>query len=102
MKTIVLLSEANDPISGRPHLSRLEAQAIGLAANLDKTPQGLHVGPSEEGASAALGHGRHHGAQAGVDEDRVRYRGGRLDEHLAERKVDRLEMRPEQRAIRLG
>lgn len=57
MKTIVLLSEANDPISGRPHLSRLEAQAIGLAANLDKTPQGLHVGPSEEGASAALGHG---------------------------------------------
>ena len=52
--------------------------------------------------AAALGHGRHHGAQAGVDEDRVRYRGGRLDEHLAERKVDRLEMRPEQRAIRLG
>lgn len=57
MKTIVLLSDARNPVSGRAQLSRLEAQAIGLAADLDETPQGLHVGPGEEGVAAGLGHG---------------------------------------------
>ncbi|NDW04326.1 electron transfer flavoprotein subunit beta [Jiella pacifica] len=57
MKTVVLLSDARNPVSGRAQLSRLEAQAIGLAAELDESPQGLHVGPGEEGVSAGLGHG---------------------------------------------
>lgn len=57
MKTIVLLSDAKNPVSGRAQLSRLEAQAIGLAASLDEAPQGLHVGPGEEGVTAGLGHG---------------------------------------------
>ncbi|MCE7026614.1 electron transfer flavoprotein subunit beta [Jiella avicenniae] len=57
MKTIVLLSEAKNPVSGRQQPSRLEAQAIGLAAGLDEAPQGLHAGSSEEGVAAGLGHG---------------------------------------------
>ncbi|ORE91312.1 hypothetical protein [Aurantimonas sp. 22II-16-19i] len=57
MKTIVLLSDARNPVSGRPHLSRLEAQAIALAAELDEAPRGLHVGPGDEGVAAGLGHG---------------------------------------------
>ncbi|MBP0617672.1 electron transfer flavoprotein subunit beta [Jiella mangrovi] len=57
MKTIVLLSDARNPVSGRQQLSRLEAQAIGLAAGLCEKPRGLHAGSGEDGVSAGLGHG---------------------------------------------
>lgn len=57
MRTLVLLSDARHPVSGRPHLSRLETQAIGLAASLDPAARGLHAGSGEDAVRAGLGHG---------------------------------------------
>ena len=57
MKTVVLLSNARHPVSGRAQLARLEAQAIGLAAGVDADARGLHAGASIDGVQAGLGHG---------------------------------------------
>ncbi|SMC93218.1 electron transfer flavoprotein beta subunit [Fulvimarina manganoxydans] len=57
MKTVVLVSGARHPVSRRPALTRLEAQAASLAAKLGGTVRGLHAGPSDDQLREALGHG---------------------------------------------
>lgn len=57
MKSVVLLSDARHPVSGRSVLSRLEAQAIGLGKALGGSLTGLHAGTGEEGVQESLGHG---------------------------------------------
>ncbi|MCQ0986670.1 adenine nucleotide alpha hydrolase family protein [Jiella marina] len=57
MKSVVLLSDARHPVSGRAVLSRLEAQAIGLGTALGGTLTGLHAGDCEDGVQESLGHG---------------------------------------------
>ena len=56
MNVVVLLSAARHPVSGDAVLSRLEAQAIRMAAPLGVV-RGLHAGPAVAPASDALGHG---------------------------------------------
>lgn len=58
MRTVVLLSRSRHPGSGRACLSRLEAQAVRLAADLGEA-SGLHAGPDLDGPADALGHGLH-------------------------------------------
>ncbi len=60
MKALVLLSESRHPVSGKPCLSRLEAQAARMATILDPTPAGLHAGPGLETVREALGRGLAH------------------------------------------
>lgn len=71
MKIAVLLSAGVHPVSRKPALPRLEAQAIALALSLSADVLGLHAGPDVQGVSAALGHGlavlRHLAVPAGCD-----------------------------------
>ncbi len=57
MRAVVLLSAGRHPVSGRPCLPRLDAQAIRLARSLDPEPRGLHAGPRVEPVAEALGQG---------------------------------------------
>ncbi|MCB4770972.1 electron transfer flavoprotein subunit beta [Ancylobacter sp. Lp-2] len=57
MKTLVLLSDARHPVSGRPAPAPTELQAINLARSLADEVTGLHAGPDAEAARGALGHG---------------------------------------------
>ncbi|MDY8110021.1 electron transfer flavoprotein subunit beta [Fulvimarina sp. 2208YS6-2-32] len=57
MNILICLSAARHPVSDRPALSRLEAQAIGLATRLDGRVTGLHAGPDGEAVREALGVG---------------------------------------------
>ncbi|SFG86205.1 electron transfer flavoprotein subunit beta [Methylobacterium gossipiicola] len=56
MKIAVLVSTGRHPVSGATVLSRLEAQAIRLAAGLGE-PLGLHAGPEQAVLREALGQG---------------------------------------------
>ncbi len=56
MRIAVLLSSGLHPVSGRPVLPTLEAQAIRMALALGEV-EGLHAGPSSAPAADALGHG---------------------------------------------
>jgi electron transfer flavoprotein beta subunit len=71
MRIAVLLSAGLHPVSRRPILPPLEAQAIGLARVLGSEIIGLHAGPDTRGVSAALGHGlaRLIHIEIGPDED---------------------------------
>ena len=57
MKTVVLVSNSRHAVSRRPALTRLEAQAAGLAAGLGGMVRGLHAGPSDRQLREAMGHG---------------------------------------------
>ncbi|MEF2071885.1 electron transfer flavoprotein subunit beta [Consotaella aegiceratis] len=57
MKAVVLLSAGRHPVSGKPVLPRLEAQAIALAAGIKGQTSGLHAGAGTTGVADALGHG---------------------------------------------
>lgn len=56
MKIVVLLSDGLHPVSGKPVLPKLEAQAVRLSIGLGEV-RGLHAGPDASPASDALGHG---------------------------------------------
>jgi N,N-dimethylglycine/sarcosine catabolism electron transfer flavoprotein subunit beta len=57
MKVVVLLSAGRHPVSGRPALPRVEAQAIRLALDLGGEVIGLHAGPEAHTVSQAFGYG---------------------------------------------
>ncbi len=57
MRTAVCLSASLHPVSGQPALSRIEAQAVTLAAMLRGEIVGFHVGSDLRAPRAALGHG---------------------------------------------
>lgn len=57
MRITVLLSDARHPVSGRPVLSPLEAQAIGLGLSLGGRMTGLHAGVSGAAIADAFGYG---------------------------------------------
>ncbi|MEX6505071.1 electron transfer flavoprotein subunit beta [Jiella sp. M17.18] len=57
MRIVVLLSAGRYPVSDRPALPRLEAQAIALAQSLAGETSGLHAGTDEAGIADAFGHG---------------------------------------------
>lgn len=74
MKVVVLLSAGLHPVSGRPVLPRIEAQAIALAQGLERVGAevcGLHAGPEAGLPREALGHGLsrlvHRESPAGAD-----------------------------------
>lgn len=56
MKVVALLSAGRHPVSGKPVLPRVEAQAVRIAASLGAAA-GLHAGPDAFPAEVALGHG---------------------------------------------
>ena len=57
MRIAILLSASLHPISQRPALSRVEAQAIAMALDLGGEVVGFHAGPDCVAAASALGHG---------------------------------------------
>ncbi|MEN3793273.1 electron transfer flavoprotein subunit beta [Fulvimarina sp. MAC3] len=57
MKSAVLLSNSRHPVSGRPALARLEAQAIALVKRLGGSVSGLHAGEETDATREALGVG---------------------------------------------
>ncbi|KTQ97715.1 hypothetical protein NS226_03425 [Aureimonas ureilytica] len=57
MKIAILLSASLHPVSQRPALSRIEAQAVAMALDLGGDIVGFHAGPDCVAAASALGHG---------------------------------------------
>lgn len=57
MRIAVLLSAGRHPVSGRPALARVEAQAAAMALALGGEVAGFHAGPDADAARQALGHG---------------------------------------------
>lgn len=66
MRIAILISAGRHPVSGKPALPRLEAQAIRMASGLGET-FGLHAGPDTAPLEAALGKGLSRGEQILVD-----------------------------------
>ena len=57
MKIAILLSASLHPVSQRPALSRIEAQAVAVALHLGGEIVGFHAGSDCVAAASALGHG---------------------------------------------
>lgn len=57
MKIAILLSASLHPVSQRPALCRIEAQAVAMALDLGGEIVGFHAGPDCVAAASALGHG---------------------------------------------
>jgi electron transfer flavoprotein beta subunit len=60
MRALVLVSQGRHPVSGKPCLPRVEAQAARLAASVAHETAALHAGPSSETGREALGRGVSH------------------------------------------
>lgn len=66
MRIAILISAGKHPVSGKPALPKLEAQAIRMASELGEAI-GLHAGPDAAPLEAALGQGLSHGEQILID-----------------------------------